>query len=320
MQQRLTKIGNQLINGKGIVTFLLITLCFFGNAQQQALYTHYSFNTLGVNPGYAGSRDVLTVTGLHRSQWISFPGAPTTQTLTVHAPAFSRKIGLGATFINDQAGPTRNTGLSIDIAYKIRVGNKGKLAFGLKGGVDLVGNDLSSIAVVNGNDPNFQQGTQNLIIPNFGFGLYYSQPKFYAGLSSPRLLQNSLQVSELGEDIEQRHFYAITGTIMDLNQVGSIKLKPTALIKLTAGAPIQMDLTALIYYKDFLWVGPMFRTTDAFGLLVGIKATKQFSIGYSFDWSYGNTTGRYNGGSHELMLRYDFIFKDKLGIESPRYF
>ncbi|MCT4582438.1 MAG: type IX secretion system membrane protein PorP/SprF, partial [Flavobacteriales bacterium] len=48
----------------GIITF----------AQQDAMFTHYMFNTLAVNPGYAGSRDALTITGLHRSQWVSFPG------------------------------------------------------------------------------------------------------------------------------------------------------------------------------------------------------------------------------------------------------
>ena len=68
---------------------LLAAAAFFSfdaNAQQDAMFTHYMYNTLAINPGYAGSRDALTITALHRSQWVGFAGAPMTQTITVHTP------------------------------------------------------------------------------------------------------------------------------------------------------------------------------------------------------------------------------------------
>ncbi len=293
-------------------------------AQQEAMFTHYSFNTLGVNPGYAGSRDALTVTGLHRSQWVSFPGAPTTQTLTVHAPVFNEKIGLGLSLINDKIGPTKKTGFFVDFAYKLQVGEKGKLSFGLKGGLNFQKDDLGGLTTIDENDPKFGAGVQSQLLPNFGFGLYYSLPRFYAGVSTPRLLQNKIKnsasngASNVGS--EARHYYVIAGTIFDLTENGNVKLKPTTFVKITSGAPIEMDFTALFYFRDFVWAGPMLRTGDAFGVLAGINATDQFSLGYSFDWSFGNSTGRYNAGSHEIMLRYDFIFNEKSKIESPRYF
>lgn len=293
-------------------------------AQQEAMFTHYAFNTLGVNPGYAGSRDALTVTGLHRSQWVSFPGAPITQTLTLHAPVFNDKIGLGASFISDKIGPTKSTGFFVDFAYKIKVGDKGKLAFGLKGGFNMLGTDLASISTIQDGDPNFQAGMQSQLLPNFGFGLYYALPRFYAGISTPRLLKNQIANSGVASGTnlasEVRHFYLIAGTIFDLTENGNLKLKPTAFMKITAAAPVEMDLTALFYYKNLLWAGPMLRTGDAVGVLAGVNVSDQFSLGYSFDWSFGNKTGRYNGGSHELMLRYDFIFNEKAKIKSPRYF
>jgi type IX secretion system PorP/SprF family membrane protein len=307
-----------------VLAVIMVGLAFKVTAQQEAMFTHYSFNTLGVNPGYAGSRDALTVTGLHRSQWVSFPGAPVTQTLTLHAPIFNEKIGLGASFINDKIGPTKSTGFFVDFAYKIKVGDKGKLAFGLKGGLNVVGTDLASLTTIEGGDPNFQTSIQSQLLPNFGFGLYYSLPRFYAGISTPRLLQNKFETNSTsgGTNLasEARHYYFIAGTIFNLTENGNLKLKPTTFIKVTAAAPVEMDLTALFYYKDFLWAGPMFRTGDAFGILAGLNLTDQFSLGYSFDWSFGNSTGRYNAGSHELMLRYDFIFNEKAKIESPRYF
>jgi type IX secretion system PorP/SprF family membrane protein len=277
-----------------------------------------------VNPGYAGRRDSLTVTVLHRSQGVKYPGAPTTQTLTLHAPVFNEKIGLGLSFINDKIGPTKKTGLFIDFAYKLQVGQKGKLSFGLKGGLNFQQDEVGSLTTIDENDPKFGGSVQSQLLPNFGFGLYYSLPRFYAGISTPRLLQNKFETNATsgGTDLalEARHYYLIAGTIFDLTENGNVKLKPTTFLKVTAGAPIELDLTALFYFKDTFWAGPMLRTGDAVGVLAGLNLTNQFSLGYSFDWSFANSTGRYNAGSHELMLRYDFIFNDKAKIESPRYF
>lgn len=291
------------------------------NAQQDAMFTHYSFNTLAVNSGYAGSRDALTITGLHRSQWVGFDGAPTTQTLTLHAPIMNEKIGLGLSILNDKIGPTNQTAFYGDFAYKIPVGN-GKLAFGLKGGVNMVSNDLLSLETTEGGDVNFEQNIKSQLLPNFGFGLYYSTPKYYVGLSTPRLLENNYESNSTTGSVEgeKRHYFFIAGMIFPLNKTETIKLKPTTFVKVTEAAPLELDLTALFYFHDKYWVGPMWRSGDALGVLAGLNITDQFSLGYSFDWSYGNTTFKYNGGSHELMLRYDLIFKDKGRIKSPRYF
>ncbi len=292
------------------------------NAQQEAMFTHYSFNTLAVNPGYAGSRDALTVTGLHRSQWVGFPGAPRTQTLTAHAPVMNEKIGLGLSVLNDQIGPTKQTAFYVDFAYKIPVG-KGKLAFGLKAGANMLRANLSELSTDQPNDPQFQQGIQSQFLPNFGFGLYYSTSKYYIGLSTPRLLENNYETNSTTGSLEggeRRHYYFIAGTVFPLNERQTVKLRPTTFVKLTQAAPVEMDLTALFYFRDKYWIGPMFRTGDALGVLAGLNITDQFSFGYSFDWSYGNKTVKYNGGSHEIMLRYDFYFNDKAKIRSPRYF
>ncbi len=291
-------------------------------SQQDAMFTHYSFNTLAVNAGYAGSRDALTVTGLHRSQWISFPGAPITQTITAHAPILEQKMGIGFSLLNDKIGPTNMTGFNIDLAYKIQVGATGKLAFGLKGGLNMRSSDLASEVQVNDpGDQAFGSDVRTDLLPNFGFGLYYSNPKMYVGISTPRLLENDLNSNLVSTASElKRHYFLIAGTIFNLNKTGTIKLKPTTFFKVTEAAPVELDLTALVYVKDKYWVGPMWRSTDALGVLAGINITDQFGLGYSFDWSYANITGAYNAGSHELMLRYDFVFKNKGNIYSPRYF
>lgn len=304
---------------------LIITTVFLGltsTAQQDAMFTHYSFNTLGVNPGYAGSRDALTVTALHRSQWVNFPGAPITQTLTAHMPLADDKMGLGLSFLNDRIGPTRNSSIYIDFAYKIKVGDKGKLAFGLKGGTSIMSNELADLNTDQAGDQTFAANIQSRLLPNFGFGLYYTLPRFYAGISTPRLLENNFNSGTTSGSVasEARHYFFIAGGFIDLIKGGKLSLKPTTYVKMTVGAPIEVDLTALFYFKNKFWLGPMFRTGDAAGILAGMNITQQFSFGYSFDWSFGNSTGKYNAGSHELMLRYDFVFGKNAKVLSPRYF
>jgi len=307
-----------------IVLVLVLTFCgLILNAQQAPMYTHYMNNTLSVNPAYAGSRDVLTLTALHRSQWVGFTGAPVTQTFTAHTPLRNEHVGLGLAVLNDKIGPTNNTSVFVDYAYIIKLNERSKLAFGLSAGVNIYNANLNTLQLDQQTDPSFLNDVNNHVTPNFGFGAYYSRERFYAGVSAPNLLQNSYLVNEqagisstIGK--EQRHFFLIAGALFNLTD--KLAFKPTTLIKVTSGAPVQADLTASFIILKRLLVGAMWRTGDSFGGLIGFDITEQLHLGYSYDWSYGLRTGVYNRGSHELMLRYDIIFPGKKQIHSPRNF
>lgn len=277
------------------------------------------YNTLSINPAYAGSRDALTVTALHRSQWVGYKDAPLTQTLTLHTPINNKHIGLGLSVTNDKIGPTNNTTLVADFAYRMQISEKSKLAFGLSAGANIFQADLNSVGLDVDVDPSFQNNIDNRITPNFGFGAYYSRERMYVGISTPNLVQSTY--TETGSDLlgkEQRHYFLIAGTVLKLSE--NLALKPTALVKLTYAAPVQADLTASFIIMQRLLLGAMVRTGDAVGVLVGFDITNQLHFGYSYDWSYGLKTPTYNQGSHELVLRYDFIFSSKKQIHSPRYF
>lgn len=307
---------------KILISASLLLTIMFSYGQQEAMFTHYMFNTLAVNPAYAGSRDALTITGLHRSQWVSFPGAPTTQTVTLHTPIANDQLGLGLSVINDKIGPTNTTAIYADFAYKLKVNEKARLSFGLKGGVNLRSNKLSSLSLDESNDNAFSSNVSSKVLPNFGFGMYYYTDKFYVGLSTPKLLENNFTTNTVSGSSslasEKRHYFLIAGTVFPITE--NIKLKPTGFMKVTEAAPIEGDITLTALFKDKFWAGLMFRTGDALGVLVGANITDQLSLGYSFDWSYTNTTFKYNAGSHELMLRYDLIYNNAKKIRSPRYF
>ena len=305
-----------------IIFIVLLGLGLTSIAQQESMFTHYAFNTLAINPGYAGSRDALTITGLHRSQWVGFDGAPTTQTLTLHTPLMGDQIGVGLSVLNDKIGPMKSTAINGDFAYKLKINSKAKLAFGLKGGVNLIQANLTDLKVNDEQDNSFTNNIKSSALPNFGFGVYYYTTKWYAGISAPKLLNNKLETTDNVVNIgtEKRHLYVIGGLMLNLNADETLKFRPTTLIKITEAAPAELDLTGMLVIQDKVELGAMFRTGDAVGLLLGYNFTPQLRLGYSFDWSFVNSTAKYNSGSHEVMLRYDFIYGDKERVKSPRYF
>lgn len=288
-------------------------------AQQEAMFTHYMYNTLAINPAYAGSRDGITITALHRSQWISFPGAPVTQTITVHSPIYQDAVNLGLSVLNDKIGPVNNTSFYLDYAYRIKLSKKSKLAFGLKGGLNTYAIDLNGLQSTDNTDA-LAQTSDNSILPNVGFGIYYSTPNYYVGASTPKLFQNGYKYDNISTNLsaEQRHYYLISGGLIRLHP--DWELKPTGFVKITKAATIEADVTAEILYQERFSIGVMGRTGDAIGLLAGIGITEHLTLGYSFDWSFVNNTAKYNYGSHEVLLRYDLFFQSYKRIRSPRYF
>lgn len=304
----------------GIALLLLPGLSVF--SQQEAMFTHYMYNTLAINPAYAGTREAMTITALHRSQWLDFPGAPVTQTITMHSPVINEKIGVGLSATNDKIGPTRTTSVFGDFAYSLTLNEKSKLALGVKAGLNLFTANLIQLQTTQAGDNSFAANTQSQLLPNFGFGIYYSRERFYAGVSIPRLVQNDFISNTISGSTnlfsEQRHYFFIAGTMLDLSQ--DWKINPTALMKATAGTPLELDASVQFIYSSKITFGAMYRTGDAAGVLVGYNLWEQLQAGYSFDWSFLNSTNRYNGGSHEIFLRYDFIYKREGKIKSPRYF
>src|SRR5690349_19654508 len=121
------------------------------------MFTHYMYNTLWLNPAYAGTRDLVTATAIHRSQWVDFDGAPMDQSFTLHGPVLMHKGGIGLSFINDQLGPTKSTWVGGDFAYHVKINSKSKLSVGVKGMVNIYRNNLSALKLDQQNDVAFSQ-------------------------------------------------------------------------------------------------------------------------------------------------------------------
>ena len=305
-----------------LACMVLLLLGCGGNllAQQDAQYTQYMYNTVSVNPAYAGSRGNLSIAALHRSQWLGLEGAPKTQTLNLHSPIGYRGVGLGLSIVNDQIGPTSETYFDADFSYTIQLAAEKRLSFGLKGSVHLLDIRFSELTTdPNNPDATLQDDIQNRLSPNVGAGVYYHTETFYAGLSVPRFLETThFEESSLSTAKEQMNFYFISGYVWDFHPLW--KFKPTLLTKMTLGAPLQVDVSANFMYNEKFIMGAAYRWDAALSAMVGFHISPSFLIGLSYDRETTALGGAiFNDGSFEVILRYDFI--RMLGnIKSPRFF
>ncbi|HVI44376.1 MAG TPA: type IX secretion system membrane protein PorP/SprF [Chitinophaga sp.] len=289
-------------------------------AQQDAMFTQYMFNPLAVNPAYAGSRNVLSLTALHRNQWVGLKGAPKTTTFSADMPTWNNKLGLGFMAFNDEVGVTKSTGFYGVYTYRIRFSGGGSLAIGLQGGVTNYKANLTQVNLIDQPDHVFAQNI-NSFLPTFGAGVYYNTDRYYIGFSAPNIIRSYLRKDVYlysSELIAKKfdHLFLMGGYVFDLKE--DVKLKPSFLVKYVSGSPIQADINAQVWLKDVVSVGASYRTDGSGALLTEIQCTPQFRIGYSYDLS-NKALSTYNRGSHEIMLRYEFGF-EKGKILSPRYF
>ncbi|GMN12217.1 type IX secretion system membrane protein PorP/SprF [Croceitalea sp. MTPC9] len=295
-------------------------------AQQDAQYTQYMFNTLSVNPAYAGSRGQLTFAGLYRSQWVGLNGAPETFTLNLHSPIRNSRLGYGLSVVNDNIGDgtVQETYLDAVISYTLDVSQNAKLSFGLKGGGNMLSLDFSKLR-------NFdeevveQDNIDSQFSPNFGLGIYYHTDKFYAGLSAPNVLEteyfdnNSNDANSINFLAAERiNFYFITGYVFDLN--GNLKFKPAILTKAVGGAPLQLDISANFLFADRFSFGAAYRWDAAVSALAGFQITDQIMLGLAYDKETTELgTRRFNDGSFEIFLRLELLKKFQKTV-SPRFF
>ena len=297
-------------------------LGFASYAQQDVLVSQYMFNTLLINPAYAGSKDYASASLLYRNQWVKFEGAPKTFVGTFHSPTRKRKVGLGLEFAADKIGVTNRYDIYGNYAYHMKMNDKLKLSLGLRGGISYFNAKLSELTVWDSNDLLFTPPSQSNILPNFGAGVYLYSKKFYLGLSVPELLSYdatrpvSLDIQNNIVPHQVRHYFATVGGAIEVSP--DFVLRPALLVKYSQNTPVETDFNLNFCIKKILWIGGAYRTGDAAVAMVEIQATKKLRLGYAYDFTTSELKN-YSNGSHEIMLGYDFGY-DIMKIKTPRYF
>jgi type IX secretion system PorP/SprF family membrane protein len=309
------------------------------HAQQDPQYTQFMYNKLPLNAGYTGSREVLSIRALYRAQWVGkkgggIPGAPETATFSIHSPLKKEHFAVGFTFTNDRLGMTQTNEFNATYAYRLDLGKKVKLSMGISAGMYWYKLDVSKAVLIDPTDPVFTENVSR-ILPNVGAGLYIYHPNFYFGFGMPNFIKGDLNKKNQTSSFAKRtlHFNVMAGGVIPAGKV--LKIRPQVLYRYLGSAeqriPHTFDFNLSLLIYDRLNIGGQYRTSlinksngvkltdgDSFDALLEVWPTKQLMIGYSYDYIM-TKLGNYNGGSHEVMIGYDFTFEKKK-VVTPRYF
>lgn len=299
----------------------MIFIGLTSHAQQDPQYTQYMYNMSVINPAYATDDNSMMNLGLlYRTQWARSIGGPTTGTYFVHSTITDRLEG-GLSVVHDEIGDVvKQTGAFADIAYVLPVGVNTKLSFGVKAGATFYSTDFDGFVYSDPlPDPAFAENISQTI-PNIGAGLFLFSEHYYLGLSAPNLLETKHLQEDSGivtQGSENIHWFFTGGYVIDLSD--TFKFKHSFMAKHVNGARLSVDLNANLLINDMVEIGGGYRFDDSYVGMVNFSMTKAIRIGYAYDHTISNL-GRFNSGSHEIMLLFNIGKLGKGYDKSPRFF
>ena len=298
---------------------LVLVVCFFldeASAQTEPMYSQYMYNMVAINPAYAGSRGVTGLNYFGRSQWSGISGAPKTNSVTLDGVTSNGVFGVGMQLYNDQIGVFKTNGANLMTSVRTQVSENGVLSGGIQFGIkNQVRNLTDVVNIYESNDPKFMSN-MNTTDATLGMGIYYNSDNFYLGASIPNILKSSDKNLPNSPKVNNTNLFLTTGYVFDINN--DIKLKPSTLVKIVSGAPIELDLNTNVWLKDFIGLGISYRTGDAVLGMAEVQLNKQLRIGYAYDYTF-SALKAYTSGSNEITIRFEFG-KETKNIKSTRYF
>jgi type IX secretion system PorP/SprF family membrane protein len=291
-------------------------------AQQDVQFTQFANNKIFYNPGVTGAGDAICLSAAHRSQWVGFDNAPTTQNFSANIPLNFLHGGLALNFTNDMIGYFQDITVGVGYGYQMDLAG-GTLGLGIRA-------DFRNKNITSGvwappqtmNDPSLVAINSSSMATDLSFGAYYQQESWYAGLSSTRLLETKDILNATGGSANaqirgQRHYYFMGGYNLDLGN--GIVLQPAAMVK-TDLVTTQLDINAAATYNNQIWGGVTYRVYDALAVMGGYQITKDLRATYSYDLTTSSLANS-SSGSHEIMMSYCFTIeippKEKGSYRNP---
>jgi len=275
--------------------------------QQLPLYSQYMFNTLEINPAYAGFKQSVQFTSILRKQFNGIKDAPQTAMITGDMPIGDTKLGIGLKIVDDRISILQNVGAQGSMSYRIE-GDNSNLAFGIQLGAMNNKTDFSKLNITNPGDPVFAQNL-NALTANFGTGVFYNTDKFYAGFSVPNLVRTHLRRVDVAlseyEVKQATHMYLNAGYLINLND--NFILKPSFLVRGVMGIPINYDINANVFFRDLMSVGVSYRNRSALVGILDFRLIPTLRLGYAYDYNLGRLNN-FAKGTHEIILRYSIPF------------
>lgn len=280
-------------------------------AQQDAQISQNMFNKFAINPAYAGATPNLNASLLHRSQWVGFKGAPTTQIMHAEMPVYALSGGIGITIVNDAIGDGfKQRQFNIAYAYRGKLSRDTYFGLGITAGLynSAFNKKWRTPGGTNGSeDPDIPDGNASAVHPDFGFGAYVQTKNYNFGLSSTHLIEfeSELDGGKNARFASSRHIYGIAEARYEMNRLWNFV--PSVFFK-TDQVVYQLDFAANFAYKEDFTVGVSYRDFDAVALMMSYRYEEKIRFGYAYDVTVSNLK-HYSSGSHEVFVRYSYPIK-----------
>lgn len=287
---------------------IILLVLFFSTsivvAQQESVFAFYKSHMNLVNPAYAGMNNETFLTSSLRKQWTGVEDAPETQTVSYGTPV-GKNMGIGFTVVNDKTFIEKETFVGADFSYKIQMDETMDLYLGIKAGGNFYNINTTGLQTYNVRADQ-ALGSVSTFNPNFGVGAVLRKDKWYASLSVPRLLNTTKAVNEFGNAIsatDRPHLYVSGGYDFVLDP--TFVLKPSVMLRYVNGAPISVDLTAMLQIENNFEIGGMYRTDQAYAAMSTIRLSKRFVFGFAYEMSTRPTLAAARN-TNEILLQFQF--------------
>lgn len=306
---------------KSACLILMIMLLTIEGAvtQQLPLFSQYVFNSLYINPGYAGYKLDPFVQATYRSQYIEFPGAPKTFSISADMGSLNDKMGFGVSASSDQLGATRTNTALLTYAYRIRTALNSYLGLGISVGASEYMLDFSLLHPDDLSDATIPAGRQHMFTPNLNAGLFFHTDRFFAGFSAFNLIgKRNLKREDMSLAFHNIHYYLQVGGLLPVTDL--VEFKPSLLIRKGPSGPTNYDINGMFLLYERLWLGASYRShlntktspeqlnlskRNAVAMIIEVFATDQTRIGYAYDYNL-NVLNNYRNNSHEISIGFYF--------------
>jgi len=288
------------------------------SAQQQPLYSEFTFNKYLFNPAVAGSEQIPIIRLSAYEQWIGFKGAPKFHTASFDTRIFQETreprrnirlkfklfkpgtVGTGIQIFNERYGILRHTGLTATYSYHMMLGSQ-QLSLGVSPVISNLGLLSSDIVP---SDEEFDQllegdNTRRWIV-DFNFGIYLMKSEYFAGYSVHHLSKSALQwggTVDADYRIGRQHYF-MGGYKYAYSE--KLLFEPSMLIKISEDRKDQMDISLKCVISDNYWCGLTYKTSKTLSIFGGLQYDR-YLFCYAFDLTL-TPIRNFNYGSHELLL------------------
>lgn len=257
------------------------------------------------NPAFSGVNKSGELCLGFQKQALTFSGTSQAQTAT-YSKAFSKNVGLGFSFLNNEVFVTKQTAVAFDFSYKLQLAASTNLYLGLKAGISTYNIDFSSLEV---QDPLFQENLTTSH-PLIGVGFYMKGPRYFVHLSSPNFLLNKVQQPKYDEQgvvsepvTEKCEWYFGTGYRISVRE--NFDLIPAVFSRWVVRDSSQSftDLRLSADILKLLELGLAHRWQTSWIASILIKSTGNLHFGYGHEFTTGNLNP-IAPGTHVFSMRF----------------